>query len=391
MRSRVVVAAVAVTALVGLAAVAVRVIGSSDAATTEIRVATDNPDPPEPAPLPATVRPLWTAVSAGTPPSGPVEGPTAVAAGPDRVAGLDPATGRERWSYRRGNARLCGWTARDGVVLALFAKSSGCRDLVGLDAATGSRRWYRTVEVTADAAALTSGSGVAIVTAGSRLIAVDPVGGLNRWTYAGDGCPLDPAVVGPAAAATVARCPGGQVRLVGHDRYEDKAAWTVPQPAGSDPRVVAAEAEIAVLTRAGGRPVLTGYESVAGKGGKLAGRRTGSVADARLAYDGGARIGGVSAGDVVVVWTGRAAVAVDGRTRAVLWSAPASGPPADPERAEGQLLLADSGRLTSRPVVEGRPVRTVAVGGGTVPAGAVLSRIGGLVVAAGADRLAAYG
>jgi hypothetical protein len=34
------------------------------------------------------------------------------------------------------------------VVLALFAKSHGCRDLVALDAATGQRRWYRTVEIT---------------------------------------------------------------------------------------------------------------------------------------------------------------------------------------------------------------------------------------------------
>lgn len=388
MRSRVVVAvAVTVAALGVLAAVAIPVVGSSDAATTEIRVAADSPVPPETAPLPASVRPLWTAPAGpGAPPTGPVEGPTAVVTGSDRVAGLDPATGRERWSYRRGNARLCGWTARDGVVLALFAKSSGCRDLVALDAATGSRRWYRTVEVTGDAV-LTSGPGVAIVTAGPQLVAVDTATGLNRWTYAGDGCPLDPVVVGRSAAATVARCPGGELRLVGHDAYADKAAWTIPQPTGSDPRVVAAEEEIAVLTRAGGRPVLTGYVPAEGKDGKPVGRRVGSVADARLAYSGGPAAA-VTDGQVVVVWTGRAAVAVDGQTRRVLWSAPASGPPA---LAERQVLLAGAGRLTIRPVVEGRPARAVAVRGGGVPEGAALSRIGRLVVAAGADRLTAFG
>jgi hypothetical protein len=388
-RGRVVVgAAVAVAALGGLAAVAVPLIRSSDAATTEIRVAADDPPPPETAPLPASIRPLWTtsAGSGGTP-AAPVEGPTAVAAGSDRVAGLDPATGRERWSYRRGNARLCDWTARDGVVLALFAKSSGCRDLVGLDAATGSRRWYRTVEVRTDAV-LTSGPGVAVVTAGSQLVAVDTVSGLNRWTYAGDGCPLDPVVVGRAAAATVARCPGGEMRLVGHDPYAEKAAWTIRQPAGSDPRVVAAEEEVAVLSRAGGRAALTGYVSAEGKDDKLAGRRVGSVADARLGYETGAPTAAVTDGQVVVVWTGRAAVAVDGRTRTVLWSAPASGPPT---LAEGQVLLAEAGRLSARPAVEGRPATTIAVSGGTIPAGAALSRIGRLVVAAGADRLTAFG
>ena len=51
-------------------------------------------------PLPAAVSPVWTAPSSAAGP--PVEGLTAVVTGGDRVAGLDPATGRERWSYRRG-------------------------------------------------------------------------------------------------------------------------------------------------------------------------------------------------------------------------------------------------------------------------------------------------
>jgi hypothetical protein len=127
-------------------AVAVPVVRHSDAFTTTIRTAPDQP---------------------GTARAGPGAGQRAAAVDradqradapgrgterdrdrADRVAGLDPNTGRERWSYRRGNATLCDATRQDGVVLALFAKSHGCRDLVALDAATGQRRWYRTVEIT---------------------------------------------------------------------------------------------------------------------------------------------------------------------------------------------------------------------------------------------------
>jgi outer membrane protein assembly factor BamB len=376
-------AAAAVVVLGGLAAVAVPAVRSSDALTTDIRVAADNPLPPEPAPLPATVRPLWTVPS--TAGSGPVEGPTAVATGTDRVAGLDPATGRERWSYRRGNARLCGSTLRDGVVIALFGKSHGCRDLIGLDAATGARRWYRTVEFTTDAV-LTSGPSVAVATGGDKMIAVDTGGGLNRWTYTAAGCRLDPAVAGRVAVATVARCSGAD-RLVVHDPFADRAPWVEAQPAGSDPRVAAADEEVAVLSRSGGVPVLTSYVPREEKDNKQAVTRTGSVRDARLAYGTEAPVG-VTDGQVVMVWTGGRVVAVDGRTRAVLWAAAATGPPA---LADGQVLMVDAGGFTVRPVLEGTPASRVPVTGGELPAAAALSRIGRLVLVAGAGRLAAYG
>ena len=93
---------------------------------------------------------------------------------------------------------------------------------------------------------LTSGPSVAVATGGDKMIAVDTGGGLNRWTYTAAGCRLDPPVAGRVAVATVAHC-GGEDRLVIHDPYGDRAPWVAPQPAGSDPRVVAAEDEVAVL------------------------------------------------------------------------------------------------------------------------------------------------
>jgi len=384
MRTRVAVLAAASAVVAGaLAAVGVPVVRSSDVATTEIRVAPDNPPTPPAAPLPTTVRLLWTVPSTAA--GSPVEGPTAVATGTDRVAGLDPATGRERWSYRRGNARLCGSTLREGLVLALFAKSYGCRDLIGLDAVTGARRWTRTVELTTDAV-LSSGPGVAVITGAGTMVAVELGSGLNRWTYTAAGCTLDPAVAGRAAVATVAHC-GSEDRLVIHDVSADRLPWVSAQPAGSRPQVAAAEEEVAVLSSAGEAPALTGY-LLRKAGDKQEATRAGSVRDRRLAYPAAGSLASVTSGQVVVLWTGRQMVAVDQGARRVLWAAAASGPPAV---VDGRVLVADAGGFTARPVLTGTPVTRVAVTGGRPPDAAALNQIGRFVLTAGDGRLAAYG
>lgn len=379
MRTRTLIGAAAgLVVAAALVAVAAPVVADSDALTTDIRVAADNPLAPEPAPLPAGVRALWTAPTgtAGT----AVEGPTAVATGADRVAGLDPATGRERWSYRRGNARLCDATLRDGVVVALFARSSGCRDLIGLDAATGARRWTRTLEFTTDAR-LTSGPGVGVATAGGQMIAFDTGGGLNRWTWSAAGCTLDPAVVGQIAVATVARC-GAENRLVVHLPYAETEPWVGVQPAGTDLRVLTSDATLATLGTAG----LVSYGTKQDTDGKIVVTPSGTTTDPRLVA-GDAVPTAVAEGEFLVVWTGTAAVGVDTRRRTVLWSAPATGPPT---LADGQVLLAAGDGFTSRPSSTGTPVTTIPAGTPVAP-GATLSRVGRLVVAATRDRVTAYG
>jgi hypothetical protein len=368
----------AVVAAAAVVAVAVPVVRHSDAFTTTIRTASDTPAAPETAPLPASVRQLWTAPTGAA--TAPVEGPSVIETGADRVAGLDPGTGRERWSYRRGNATLCDATRQDGVVLALFAKSHGCRDLVALDAATGQRRWYRTVEITT-AATLTSGPGTAVVTGGGQMIALDTGGGLNRWTYSTSGCTLDPAVVGASAVTTVSRCAGGLRRLVVHPPSEDKPPFVASLTPGSDPHVLPAGERIAVL--AGN--ALSIYSVTEAQDRKIKAAPAGEIQDDRLVGTG--TPAAVVDSDFLVVWTGARAVGVDLRDRTVLWTAPATGPPA---LAEGQVLLAGPGGFTLRPAATGQPVTTVAVGDG-VPARAGLSRIGRLVVAAGDGRLVAYG
>lgn len=373
MRNRVALgAAAAVVAVAAVAAVAVPLVSSSDAATTESRVAA-RPVEVEPAALPATVRPRWTAATAGArPTTSPADNGTVVVGGPDRVAGLDARTGAEAWSYARGNARLCGWTLDDGVVVALFKKAHGCRQVVGLDATLGTRRWYRTLEIPVDAV-LSSGPGVAVATtAAGELVAVDTTTGLNRWIHrAPAGCTLDPAVAGRVAVIAVARCADGSVTLVGHDAYAEKTSWTVPPPAGGDPVALGGEDGAAVLTGT----TLTTYDGT----GKVLAR----ITDRRLA--GTAAATAVATGETLVVWTGTAATAVDLRSRAVRWSLPATSPPAlDGDR----VVLASGSALTTVQATTGaRTARTA----GSVPAGATLARVGPLVIAATRDRVGAYG
>jgi putative pyrroloquinoline-quinone binding quinoprotein len=370
---------VGLLAAAALVAVAVPVVRHSDAFTTTIRTAPNSPAPPEQGPVPASVRQLWTAPTSAA--SALVEGPSVIETGTDRVAGLDPDTGRERWSYRRGNATLCDATRQDGVVLALFAKSHGCRDLVALDAATGQRRWYRTVEITTPAR-LTSSTGTGVVTGGGQMIAFDTGGGLNRWTYSAEGCTLDPAVVGPDWIASVSRCAGGLRRLVVHSSTVDKAPWVGTLAPGPDPHVLSTDDRVAVLAGS----TLSLHTAAQDKNGKPVVSPAGEVHDDRLAGSGPPAA--VQDGDFLVVRTGHDAIGVDLRNRTVLWRAAATGPPA--LTGDHQVLLAGPDGFTIRPPATGRPVTTVAAAT-AVPDGASLSRIGRLIVAAGAGRLIAYG
>ena len=380
MRIRTVLGAVAgLVVAAAVVAVAVPVVRHSDAFTTTVRTAPDAPVAPEQTVPPASVRQLWTAPTGAA--AAPVGGPSVIETGANRVAGLDPATGRERWSYQRGNARLCDAARQDGLVLALFARSHGCRDLVALDAATGGRRWYRTVEITTSAR-LTSTQGTAVVTGGGQMIAVDTVGGLNRWTYSTADCTLDPAVPGESAVATVSRCPGGLRRLVVHPATVDKAPWVGSLPPDSDPHVLSADGRVVVLIG----NALSIYSVAEDKDGKQTASPAGEISDDRLAGTG--TPAAVVDGDVLVAWTGTTAVGVDLRKPMVLWRAPATGPPT--LIRQHQVLLAGPDGFAIRSAATGQPVTTVAAGT-AVPDRAGLSSIGRLIIAAGAGRLVAYG
>lgn len=380
-----IVVGVALAALIEMAAligVAVLVVGDSDAATVDIRVATAAPQPVPERPLPRTAEQLWS--EAGTPAStAAVDAATVVTADARRLTGRDPATGAERWSYRRGNARLCAWAVQDGVAIAAYRRSDGCTDLIALDAGTGQRRWYRNADL-APAVGMAAAAGVLVVAQPDLLLAIDTATGLNRWTYRKDGCRFGLPVVGDRGTAVLAACANGGTRLLLHDSFGEKELWGVPAPAGG--RLVSADEAVSVLAGSDRGPMLRRY----GDRGRVAG----TVVDRRLAVPDAAADTGAAAPSArvtdpaLVVWTGSAAVAVDTRVGAVLWSVEALGPPLP---ATGRALLAEPTGFVQRSLTTGQVTGRTAVTGSGPPDGAALSRVGGLVVAGGPTGTIAYG
>jgi len=370
----------AVAALAGATAVAVPAVRHSDAATTVSVVAAAAPPALPAGPLPAAVRARWSAPSrVASSRATSVETGTVVVADGSGVAGRDPVTGAQRWAYHRGNARLCGWTARDGVVVAAFGKSDGCTDLTALDAGTGARRWYRNADLGPEAD-LTGAAGVVVARSGDQLLAVDTATGLNRWTARKPGCRYGPVVVGSLGAAAVLHC-GDRVELVSHDPYADRQRFSVRAP-GADPVVLAvSDQEVAVLAGARDRRTLTVY------GGS--GRRLGAVTDRRVAgpvpSDWPA---GVAAGGLLLFWTGRSVLAIDPVVDTVRWVAPAGGPPTlDGDR----ILFAVPGAFVECAPRTGRQLAKVAADTAGPGPGAALGRIGRLVVATAGERVTVFG
>ena len=375
MRERKVTGAAGLLVAGAVTAVAVAVIAGSDATTTRLVVAGTAPAGLPAGPLAASITARWSAPAAMAGESA-AAGAAVVVAGADRVTGRDPRTGAERWSYRRGNARLCAWTARDGVVVGVFGRLHGCTDLTALAADTGARRWYRNADL-GTTVTLTSANGVVVARSDDQLLAVDTVTGLNRWTARKPGCRYGPVAVGALGAAAVVRCADGRTLVVGHDAYGDTEHFSVAAP-GTDAQVLSVDDSIAVLSRVGGVPTLTLYDQ--------RGRVRGTVADGRLAAPGGAT--GTASGATILVWTGADVVAVDAGTRSVAWSADALGPPSlDGDR----VLLAEPGGFVERTLFGGEPARRAVLRGGEPARAAILSRIGTLVVATSPDAVTVYG
>ncbi len=363
----------AVLALAAAVAIAVPVVRHSDAATTVSVQASSAPRPLPRAPLPAVLRVRWSAPPAppavSAPPTPGAESGTVVLADSTGVSGRDPLTGAVRWSYHRGNAKLCGWVVQDGVVVVAFGKRAGCRDITGLDAGTGARRWYRNADL-GPAVQLTGTASVVVARSGDQLVAVDTATGLNRWTARKAGCRYGPVTVGQLGAVAVVTC-GAQNLLVSHDPYADSQRWSVPAP-GADPVVVAmTDQEVAVL--AGDRDrTLTRYNG--------SGHRLGALTDPRLTGPAGSDWpSGVTAGGLTVYWTGQRVVALDLSAGTVRWAVRADGPPT-PDG--GRLLFAAAGGFVECSPGTGRMLRRIPVDGSAPRAGARIARIGALLVAA---------
>lgn len=157
----------------------------------------------------ATLQAAWRTsdrIAIGTPQSGG----TVITYSDHTVGGRDARTGRRTWSYTRSDRPVCTAAQLSNTTIAVYANRGNCDELSAFDSATGRRRWTRTLDK--DARPINGRPSYQVmpftfmVTSDTTIYAIDPVTGLDRWTYYRFGCHLNGAVLGSAGALIGQSC-----------------------------------------------------------------------------------------------------------------------------------------------------------------------------------------
>lgn len=366
------------------AALALVVVGTllwrgSDAAATE---STTAPPADVPSGTPAgAVSEAWS-VDAGLLPDDVVEAGRVVVGGAHGVRALDPATGEEAWRYTRANARLCGLTATNGVVVAVFRTADRCDEAVALRAGTGVRAWTRNVNFSGDVA-IDGTDRIVLASTPTGLATLDPTGNTLRWRYEPPaGCRIIDSDVGSAGVAVLQRCGASaavNLRLI--DGFEGSVHWTreLPDVSATDVRLLGADRllglvagdTVQLLSGEDGSPV-TGLPVPAGAGEDLQMLSTGTHALVRV---------------------GSTLSAFDTASGALRWTVPADGLPAAPalekqSTDEVALLVPGDGGFVHRDLLSGVEIGRSAAP--DVPRGGVAAGVGPVVVHRSGDRVSGY-
>ena len=330
-------------ATLALALVAVLLWRGSSVAATD---STTAPESPAPEGTPAgRVSQAWSADGDGLPVQLVQEG-RVVVPGERGLVARDAVTGDEAWHYRRDDAVLCGATAVDGLVVAVFRSADRCDEALALDAATGVRQWTRNLSLRGDAT-IQGTSQVVLASSPTGVVVIDPVGDNVRWrTAAAEGCELADTTVGSSGVALLQRCPGtGALQLRLFDPFTGQARWTrdVAVPEGGDVTLVGADR---LVTVAAGDSLLAHRPDDGSEAASLP----------LPAGDGGLLQGG--AGDLALVWARGTLWALDPATGEVRWERPAQGLP-----ATGQAAKTGTGDATVWvPEADGFVLRDLATG-----------------------------
>src|SRR5439155_14978894 len=97
-----------------------------------------------------------------------------------------------------------------GVTMAIFEHKGNCDEVTALDSATGERKWTRTLDkdgMPVDGhPAYSVGQFTVVITTPKVIYAIDPAGGLDRWTFSQPGCTIHSAVIGSQGALISQRC-----------------------------------------------------------------------------------------------------------------------------------------------------------------------------------------
>jgi hypothetical protein len=173
--------------------------------------------------VPATLKQLWTAASPHT--TAPVVAGGAVITGDgNTVAGLDPVSGRTRWTFAR-DRELCGVSYLYFYAVAVYPDERGCGQVSTIDATTGRRGPTRSGY--ADKQVQLSSDGTTVLAAGPtrlelwrsdmvRVLGYGEVDARIKPIQAGlgTGCDLISAAASTAAVSVLQACPGeADVRL----------------------------------------------------------------------------------------------------------------------------------------------------------------------------------
>ncbi len=169
-------------------------------------------DPPAALPLetPSTTQTLaWRTsdrLAIGTMPAGG----TVITYDKRTVRGRDARTGAPTWTYTRTNRAVCTAAQLGGTTIAVYELNGNCDQVSAFDSESGTRRWTRTLDI--DGQPLNGRptyqwtSSTLMITSPSVIYAIDPVSGLNRWTYSRVGCRIGAAVLGSAGALVSQTC-----------------------------------------------------------------------------------------------------------------------------------------------------------------------------------------
>jgi hypothetical protein len=140
----------------------------------------------------------------------PYWGGTVVTYSADSVRGRAAATGEVTWSYTRTDRTVCQAIQDQGVTIAIFELHGNCDQVIALDSATGERKWTRTLDK--DGMPLNGHPTYAVtqytimLTTPTVIYALDPAGGLDRWTFHQAGCTISSAVFGTEGALISQTC-----------------------------------------------------------------------------------------------------------------------------------------------------------------------------------------
>jgi outer membrane protein assembly factor BamB len=322
----------------------------------------------------------WS-VDGGPVPRQVVEGGRVVVGDAHGIRAVDPLTGAEAWHYTRSNAALCGLTATQGVVVAVFRTASRCDEAVALRAGTGVYAWTRNLDLRPDATLDGSGN-VALARSPTGVLTLDPVNDNVRWReHAPSACTYVDTAVGGAGVAVAQRCgsaPALQLRLLAGGNGSQRWTADLPDLGGTPVRVAVTDDLVAVLggdrlqvfAAADGAPLATA---------PLPAATGGTDADPLLAR---------TVDDDALFYARGTALALD-RLGAVRWSVPARGLPAGGGAAAGTaptVLVPDAGALVRRDLGSGDEVGRLAVRG-DLPAGGSAETAGPAVVYRLPDRV----